>query len=162
MRETKRKRRSPLLIALLILLGLTVILCATVFGLWVHGQHALNKDLGTPTLPDEELEDSDSSIIKYQGKSYQYNTNMRNILLMGIDSEETPDKAVGSQYEQADVLVLAAMNPDTNQMTLISIPRDAMCDIQLVNANGDPLKLMHTQLALAYAYGNNRTESCEP
>lgn len=159
MREKKRKH--PLLIILLILLALLLILGGTVFGLWMHGQNSMKQDAPPPALP-EDLVDSDSSdIVEYQGKRYHYNKNMQNILLMGIDSDEDPDQAAGGNYEQADVLVLAALNQDTNQMTLISISRDTMCDIQILNQNGAITGLMNTQLALAYAYGDGQTLSCE-
>ena len=46
-------------------------------------------------------------------------------------------------------------------MTLISLNRDTICDIQLVDSRGNPTALMNTHLALSYAYGDGSHQSCQ-
>lgn len=161
MEKKKQKRLSPLLIAFFILIGITLILCAAVFGLWFHGRNSLNQPAEAPALPQTQVsEEPSGDFVEYNGKRYRYNENMRNILLMGIDSAETPSDTAES-HDQADVLVLAALDLASNQMTLISISRDTMCDMELLDENGNRTGLMHAQVALAYAYGNSQARSCE-
>lgn len=163
MEEKKSRKRNPFLIIFFILIGSTLILCTTVLGLWLHGRSSMNQPISVPTLPSHDQQAntlSSNTIIEYQGKRYQYNESMHNILLMGIDSNKTAAEAAGD-HDQSDVLVLAALNQDAGKMTLISISRDTMCDIQVLDWNGNPDYLMHTQLALSYAYGDGQHQSCQ-
>ena len=160
----QKKKLHPLLIAVILLLILAVGLVATVAGMWFYGKNAVKQTDTTPILPppedNQEQTEQAVDVIEYNGKKYEYNTDMYNILLMGIDSEDNPADAAGN-YDQADVLVLAALNLRDNKMTLISLSRDIMCDIALTNAAGELTSTMNTQLALAYAYGDGRHKSCE-
>ena len=85
---------------------------------------------------------------------------MVNILLLGVDSALDPDEAYGSA-DQADVLVLAALNLKENKMTLINISRDIVCDVELVENDGSYAGLRRTQLSYAYTFGDGQYESCE-
>ena len=167
MEAKKRKKPHPLVIALIVLVILALLLCATVLGLWLHGRNSIHKPVEMPSLPQQEQNDtsadqsSQGSFVEYQGKRYQYNENMINILLMGIDSDKETATSANDGYDQADVLVLVALNLASNEMTLISLNRDTICDIQLVDPKGNPTALMNTQLALAYAYGDGQYQSCE-
>lgn len=161
MEKKTQKRRSPLLIAFFILIGITLILCAAVFGLWVHGRNSLSQAAEAPVLPQVQTsEEPSGDFVEYKGTRYRYNENMRNILLLGIDSDEMPSSTAKSD-DQADVLVLAALNLDSNQMTLISISRDTMCDTELLDENGNRTGLMHAQVALSFACGSSQAKSCE-
>lgn len=163
MEEKKRKRLSPLLIFFFILIGVTLVLCCTVLALWFHGRSSLTQTAPAPELPAASSEtiqaDPESDVIVYNGKRYRYNQDMCNILLMGIDSHQTPDHSAGS-HDQADVIVLAALDLSSGRMNLISISRDAMCDME-VPGEGGSSQLLHTQLALSYAYGDGQHTSCQ-
>ena len=165
----QKKKLHPLLIAVIVLLVLMLTLCAVVLGLWYHGRSTINTPTEGPNLPSqseqgeagEEGEETPSaSYLDYNGRRYVYNEDMRNILLMGIDSNLNPDEAAGS-HDQCDVLVLAALDLKQNKMTLISLARDIICDIELVDAAGEHVGLKKTHLALAYAYGDGQKGSCE-
>ena len=159
--ETKKKKLHPLLIAVIVLLLLALTLCGVVLGLWLHGRNAMNESAEGPNLPpQEEAMEETGSFVEYNGKRYRYNEDMKNILLLGIDSELNPSEAAGS-HDQADVLVLAALDLKQNKMTLISLSRDIMCDIPIEDNDGKETGLLTTQLALAYAYGNGLHKSCE-
>ena len=161
MEKKTQKRRSPLLIAFFILIGITLILCAAVFGLWVHGRNSLSQAAEAPVLPQVQTsEEPSGDFVEYKGTRYRYNENMRNILLLGIDSDEMPSSTAKSD-DQADVLVLAALNLDSNQMTLISVSRDTMCDIAILEDDQHLQGVAHTQIALSYAYGDGLNVSCE-
>ena len=160
----QKKKLHPLLIAVIMLLVLALGLIATVAGMWFYGKNAVKQTDTTPILPPQENEqeqpEQTADVIEYNGKRYEYNTDMYNVLLLGIDSDDNPADAAGN-YDQADVLVLAALNLRDNKMTLISLSRDIMCDIALTNSAGELTSTMNTQLALAYAYGDGQHRSCE-
>ena len=161
--DQKSKKRNPLLLGLVVLLGVTVLLCAATVGLWLHGRSAVNQEVEAPVLPQQEAvipgRDTEN-LVEYQGKRYRYNENMRNILLMGIDSNQNPDSAAG-EHDQADVVVLAALDLASDKMTLINLSRDTVCNIQVPDQNGELTRLLNTQLALSYAYGDGQYGSCE-
>ena len=148
MEEKKQRKKLPLgVILLLILLCITLILCATVAGLWLHGRSSLG-DTDTP--------EQDESIIVYDGKEYRYRQGMINLLLMGIDSH---DKPTAGSHNQADVLLLACLDPQNGEMNLISLSRDILCSFEMLQSDGSTLQTQG-QLALAYAYGDGLHESC--
>ena len=157
MEEKKRKKLSKPVVLLLILLGITAALCLTVLGLWLHGRNQLTKNESAPVM---ENEDGENHIISYNGKYYQYNDRMCNILLMGIDADDKPTEGK-PEPRQADVLMLAALDLEADKMTLIAIPRDTMCDIEVIGEDGNSEGIAQAQLALSYAYGTTNRQCCE-
>lgn len=159
----EKKKRNPFLIFFCILMGITLALCVTVVGLWLHGRNTLTTVVQVPTLPTEESGEfagAEDNTIVYQGKRYQYNTDMCNILLIGVDSDDKPADAAGN-HDQADVLILAALDLAGDKMTLISVPRDIVCNIEVRDEQGNTKGIMNSHLALAYAYGDGQHQSCQ-
>ena len=150
MRQEKKKR-SKWLIAFFILIGVAAALCLTVLGLWLHGRSHINK----PATPSEE-----SKLINYKGKQYRYNEGMRNILLLGVDADQKPS-APYAEHDQSDLIVIAALDTVHNKMTLISLNRDTMCDMEVYDDNGNNQGVANAQLALAFSYGDGLQKSCE-
>lgn len=162
---TPKRKLSPLLLAVIILLFLALTLCTGVFWLWYSGRSAMTQTDTTPELPvqetpSESVPEDDGNYIHYSGKRYEYNQSMVNILLLGIDSTELPGENIVSQ-DQADVIVLAALDQKNNKITLINIPRDVMCDIDPSAGAEDSSGLIHAQLALSYALKSDPISSCE-
>ena len=147
MEEKKRKKKPLGLILLFILLGITAALCSIVLGLWLHGRSSMG-DADTP--------EKDESIIVYNGKEYRYRQGMINLLLMGIDADGKPTEG---SHDQADVLVLACLDPNSGEMNLVSLSRDTLCTFEMLQSDGSTLQTQG-QLALAYAYGDGLHESC--
>ena len=100
--------------------------------------------------------------IYYNGQVWQYNEEIMTFLFMGIDSrtgiaeEKTPGSA-----GQSDVIVLLVANPHTKEIKVININRDSMAEIKRYDTDGNFIGVMEGQLALQYAYGDGRIESCE-
>ncbi len=102
--------------------------------------------------------------IAYDGKVYEYNENIFNFLVLGIDEKEgtvheTKDKTGGGQ---ADALFLAVFNPDTQQIKLIGINRDTMVDVLAVGCaddGGD--KIIEAEIATQHGFGGGMEYSCE-
>lgn len=91
------------------------------------------------------------------GIPYKYKDSIINILLLGVDKNLTSEDT----KHQADLIMLAAVDEQEKTITLISIPRDAMTDIDIYDVNGDYVGLKKSQIALAYSYGSDEVSSCE-
>ena len=173
-----QKKRSVPLILFSILMIVTALLCVTAFGLWLYGRQNLAPTVVAPQLPpapmqtasDDQaepqeqtpvMETPDQYTVIYNGKQFTYNEDMVNIVLMGIDADNKPSAPLpyGSDI-QADVILLAALDLKNNDMTLISINRDTMANIEIRDASGASLGVARSQLALSYAYGDGLEESC--
>ena len=149
--EGTKCKKLPLAVRLLlILLAVTMLLCCTVAGLWLHGRSSV----GSSTTPT--IEEDDGEVISYQGKEYRYREDTINILLMGIDADSVP--TAGSR-DQADAIILASLRPGTGQLTLTSLSRDTVCNMTVLHEDGTT-GLTRGQLALSYAYGDGLHESC--
>ena len=164
MKEQKKRKKLPLAMRLfIILLAVTLLLCATVFGIWLHGRSVLrSRTVKAPAIDQSDNAQLDSYTIYRDGKYYRYKTGMVNLLLMGVDADEkfSQPQAYGGDY-QADVILLAALDTVNNQMTLISVSRDTMCDIAILEDDRHQQGVAHAQIALSYAYGDGLTVSCE-
>ncbi len=94
-------------------------------------------------------EQHDYHQVEVNGKSYEYNSSLVGILLLGVDSSDT--KNLG----QADFISLLLMDREKETMKLLSISRDTMTQIQLKDASGNDLGWDTQHLALSYAYGSS-------
>ena len=154
-KDTQRKKHKRLMIAFYVLIGVAAALCLTVFFIWLHGRNSMNKPSDSPNLPDEQ-----NQIVTYKGKQYRYNAGMRSILLLGIDADRKPSAPYEAQ-NQSDLIVIAALDTAHNKMTLISLNRDTMCDMEILDGNGSSQGVANAQLALAFSYGDGLHRSCQ-
>lgn len=93
--------------------------------------------------------------LSYQGKTYQYNTSIVSILLLGIDSENTK-----TEQGQADAIELLLLDRKDKKIQIISIPRDTMTEIRLFDVSGNDLGWQRQHLNLAYGYGDSPKTGC--
>ncbi|MGN0346861.1 MAG: LCP family protein [Lachnospiraceae bacterium] len=100
--------------------------------------------------------------ILYGGKVYEYNSDVINILIMGIDKAggivEATNELDGGQ---ADALFLLVLNPHTKQIEIITINRNSMVDVDVFDKEGNYLGVYTKQIALQHGYGDGLNESCE-
>ena len=164
MEERKTRKKLPLGLRLfIILMAVTLLLCATVLGIWLHGRSVLrSRTVKAPTIDQSDNTQLDSYTVYRDGKYYRYKDGMVNLLLMGVDADEkfSQPHAYGGDY-QADVILLAALDTVNDQMTLIAVSRDTMCDIAILEDDQHQQGVARAQLALSYAYGDGLTVSCE-
>ena len=163
MEEQKTRKKLPLGLRLfIILMAVTLLLCATVLGIWLHGRSVLRSKTVKAPVMDQNDTQLDSYTVYHDGKYYRYKDGMVNLLLMGVDADEkfAQPHAYGGDY-QADVIILAALDTVNDKMTLISVSRDTMCDVAVLEDDRHQQGVINTQLALSYAYGDGLTVSCE-
>ena len=107
-------------------------------------------------------EADDSNTVTWQGKNYKYNQNLSNYLLLGVDKRTPAETRVGkADAGQADALFLLSLNRKTKEMTLISIPRDTMTDVESFDLEGKSLGKSKDHISLSYGYGDGGAESCK-
>lgn len=99
--------------------------------------------------------------ITYQGKTYQYNTDLRTYLMMGVDLDD-PVKQVSDYTKggQSDALFLLVINNKTQKLQVISINRNTMTDVALCDESGVDLGTLNTQICLQHAFGDGKRISC--
>ncbi len=166
MRESKKKYRPR------IGPGVAVVLAVAMFaiglgcyGLWQRSK-AVMSGSGPPVSAD--LDDTAGGeggdgagtapgTVIYEGKTYLYNDKLSNFLFMGIDTRAMDSAASAGQ---ADAIFLLSWNRGNNDVTLITIPRDTMTEIEVFSAGGKSLGTTQDHINLAYAYGDGKHKSC--
>ena len=78
------------------------------------------------------------------------------------DEQDKQDaNGIYGNANQSDANILAVLDLRNKEMTLISVSRDAMCTLDILNSAGEHVGTATAQLALAYAYGDGAERSCE-
>ena len=110
---------------------------------------SLNNSAGLPADDGAEIpEDADAY---YEGKAYNYNDRLINILLIGVD-RVSPGS---NEKHQADALYLVSLNTDTDSVNILPISRNTVTDVDSYDINGDFFATSKQQICLAYTYGSD-------
>lgn len=105
--------------------------------------------------------DDEESAIYYQGKKYQYNKDLINVLFLGIDtSGEVEIQDMPGYGGQSDSILLLSMNKTDETVRLLQISRDTMTEVDIFDVFGEYLTSIEAQVATQYAYGNGEKSSC--
>lgn len=104
---------------------------------------------------DEEIKVDTDDInsyqeIMYNGQSYMYNSNIRTLLMLGIDGKES-DSLSG----QSDFMALMVFNSETGEFNCLMIPRDTMTVINVNDSKGEFVTAGVDHITLAYPYGGS-------
>ncbi len=117
-------------------------------------QAASNEQEGI-VLPNEPEENS--NCIEYNGKKYEKNENIVNLLFLGIDTDT--ERKVKMMGYRSDMLMVCAVDTKTNKATLISIPRDTYTTMYWIDENnGEIEKTGRDKINAAYSYGGGATK----
>lgn len=154
-REASGKRRGRF--AAVIIAGVAVLAVAGLGYVGIQKKKAAEAASAKATAEAE-----DSNTVTWQGKTYKYNQNISNYLLLGVDKRTPAETRVGkADAGQADALFLLSLNRKTKEMTLISIPRDTMTDVESFDLEGKSLGKSKDHISLSYGYGDGGAESCK-
>ena len=94
------------------------------------------------------------------GDGYEYNKNISNILLIGIDSTGPMETcATYGDQARADNIDLISFNSQDKSVKIMPISRDTMTDVTKFSAKGYEVGKIKTHLGFAYSYGNGGNES---
>ena len=160
--KRRMKRWKKVLISIgCVFLSLILLVVGTFTYLFIKGGSELLDGNYSITAPQDVETQNDGEFVVYNGKTYQYNKNITNILFMGVDKRELQKTEVQGTGGQADVIVLLAVDTKTGKISMINISRDTMTDVTVYSANGGYVGSEKQQLCLSYAYGNGKETSCE-
>ena len=151
------------------LAGILVVVIVGVVFLTVQsrtkGNESQEKDYLSPETGSSQNESRkekwQEGTITYQGKNYKYNSNLSVFLLMGIDSDDPVEEAKDSvSGGQSDALFLLIADSEQKQLSIVSINRNTMTQIDTYDANGTSLGKMNAQICLQHGYGDGKKLSC--
>ncbi|MBQ2283374.1 MAG: LCP family protein [Agathobacter sp.] len=159
MKEAVGKRNLYILLILLLLV-LIVVVVVTVTAKQQTGNVADSTSASSQS--EEETEKWQEGVIQYNNKGYQYNNQLKIYLLMGVDTELTVNESINSKEDpgQSDAMFLLVADPQTMQMSVISINRNTMTRIEAFSESGGSVGYYNMQLCLQYAYGDGANLSC--
>ena len=149
--------------------GILLLLCAALLGalllgvLFVHGK--------TQEAPIENAGTAQNAVVKtktltYQGQEYPLKAHLQTVLLIGTDTlekyeEQTEGVKRFYNHNQADFLMLLAIDQDANTAQLIQLNRDTMTEVPWLDVLGDYGGTEVKQLCLAFNYGDGGRKSCK-
>ncbi len=125
-----------------------------------HDDYAALRQSEPPALVQSDSEDtqnndmpvSAASTITYNGKTYQKNENIVNLLFLGIDTDEAR-RAQNLGY-RSDVVMVCAIDTISKSATLISIPRDTYTTMYKIDEHtGKINQTVQDKINAAYAFG---------
>lgn len=155
----KSKQMKKAVIILCVLVIIIVVGLAAVY----IGKNMKKQDTPTASSRTEGQVNSQKSgnTVFYNGKEYEYNKKLTNILFMGIDkSQEVALQDTPGTAGQADCLMIISMNSEDKTARLLQISRDAMTEVDLYDVSGNYFTSVEAQIATQYAYGNGVQSSC--
>lgn len=157
-RRPHRQSKAPVIIVVIAII-LATVLCIGYF-LWkqTKGFARTSATAGQ----NETVSFSDQDTVEYEGNTYKYNDHLSNYLFMGIDSsKEVSDMESQQDAGQADSIYVVSLDRATEQIQVLSIPRDTITEIEVFNPAGISLGMTDNHINLQYAYGDGKEESCE-
>lgn len=156
--EKSRVKSKVPKICMVVLIIVSVVV-SVVYCMKIIGREKLLANALAPMDDDSDTGQTDevSADLYVDGIPYKYKENMINILLLGVDKNSNSDNL----KHQADVIMLAAVDEQEKSITLISIPRDTMTDIDIYDVNNNYVGQKKSQIALAYSYGSDEATGCE-
>lgn len=90
------------------------------------------------------------------GIAYTPRKNLFTTLVIGVGSNaERKASGYTNGLGVADAFILAVLDPTSNHLTLLSIPRDTQTTLSWCDKNGQPVSQMFGHLALQYPYGGS-------
>lgn len=152
----KKKRLNKKQIFLLVI----VVICIVAVAGWlIYSQ--VEKTRKTIRSGGNVQSTENDKIVTYEGKKYQYNKNLKNLVFLGIDKrEEVEVQKYPGRGGQSDCILLLVMDEKEKTTQLLQISRDSMVNLKIYDAEGTLLAEEQGQIALQYAYGDGEKKSC--
>lgn len=113
-----------------------------------QGDKTAEVDLASNHIESQTEQNTDD--IVYNGVEYTRNKDVVNIMLLGIDWDETR-KDMGWR---SDMNMLCTVDFTANKMTLTSIPRDTRANVYHVGQDGSIISQGLDKINAAYSYGH--------
>ncbi len=160
-KDKKKKKKVLLIIFLILFLLLAGIAGAFLYLHYVGQRNLMNYNDANINSIDEAITQSDGKVVYYNGKTYYLNENITSIACLGVDKDDLGiyGNKIGTAG-QADTNMVLAIDTQTGKVTVITIPRDLMVDVNVYTVRGEYVGVQNQQICLAYAYGDGKHTSC--
>ena len=100
--------------------------------------------------------------MQYGGRTWTYRgRELTNLLLIGVDWEESENTVSRRYAGQADFLFLITIDRENKIVSTLQLDRDTMADIRVYGPFGDYTGIQKTQICLSHAYGKSDAQNCE-
>ena len=105
---------------------------------------------------------SEALTMQYGGRTWTYRgRELTNLLLIGVDWEESENTVSRRYVGQADFLFLITIDRENKIVSTLQLDRDTMADIRVYGPFGDYTGIQKTQICLSHAYGKSDAQNCE-
>lgn len=159
--KSKGKSKIPEIIVGIVLIIVAVeVMIAIIMAIQLYKENNSGED----SFSTEESRDTEvwqEGTITYNGKKYAYNDTISTYLIMGIDKDSDEEAVDGYDGGQSDALFLLVSDKKKEKVTLISINRNTMTDIEVYDENGTYVGTGEGQICLQHGYGDGGELSCE-
>lgn len=158
-KKHRKKKKLPLIVRIFIVLLAIIFAGVAIIG----GTYLYLREKGHDSLVIESAGTGYEETIIYNGHTYIYDSNKVAVAFIGVDREsiaDSDDTVIGNAG-QADAVIVGVIDTNTGEISIITIPRDTMVDINLYTVSGTYAGTQNMQLCLAYAYGDGGSSSCE-
>ena len=172
--RNQEKSLNSLKIAAIVLSSLAAILVLAAVGLgfflWNSSSsgsglfNSRDNAVSQPTAPVSHEEMIDADWIDENGNAYNYRDDVISILVMGIDymgEEENWSEGMVSNGGNADMLGLVILDTTTFDFSILYIPRDTMAEVITMDAEGNYIDTVRTNISESHSYGDGEALSCQ-
>lgn len=172
--QKQEKAVNPLKITAIVLSSLAAVLVLAAVGLGFYLWNSSSSGSGLfdsrgnavslPTEPDSQEAMIDADWIDENGNAYNYRDDIISILVMGIDymgKEENWDESMVSNGGNADMLGLVILDTTTFDFSILYIPRDTIADVIAMDAEGNYIDTVRTNISESHSYGDGEELSCQ-
>lgn len=108
-------------------------------------------------------EGSGKKVYTIDGEECYKKQNIETYLFLGVDAagDSRNTKQKKNQSVQCDSVILLVIDRVNKNFAILPLDRDAMVSLEIPDEDGNILGENTMQLALAYAYGDGKEQSCE-
>ncbi len=169
--DKNKKKKIPLILKILIIIVALIffvgIVCVS--GYFIArkiGENSLNgnkEDVTISTHDNAISYDDSGKTVEYKGQKYVYNEDIVTGVFLGID-DKSVSVNITDEYGtagQADTIMVFAYDTKTGDVSIITVPRDSMVDVDVYSESGNFARTEEMQICLAFAYGDGGEGSCE-
>lgn len=157
LKEKKEIKHKKLIIVLAVILAFLVTFATTFFIMVKIGEKKLRDSLVTNENIETSEDLSIDDAVYYDGEEYYYNKNLVNILLIGVDQEDSSKETQG----QADAIYLVSVDTKDSTVKILGVNRNTVTDIEILTDDGESYGTERKQICLSYAYGNDDIQSSQ-
>lgn len=99
--------------------------------------------------------------ITYNGKNYRYDNHLKTYLFMGIDTDDAVyNMDTKDTGYQSDALFLVVADSMSQKLSVITINRNTITEIERFTGNGVSMGKAQSQICVQHAYGDGKKLSC--